>query len=267
MVWLKKRLNIYFEGDDGSGTGGASSGQDDPFSGFSGKMVEKVDPVSGQKIKMPVELDSVIGHFISQTRKESELKFKPMIDALENEKADLSNIKAEFEKLKEASMTVEERAQANAKKVIDEHERKMRSATEDAAKWKEMYFSTVIGNDILSSFGDVKLCNPQQVAVLFKTEGEARVEEKINSDGKPSGKFETRVTLTLENDKGEPETIEGTPSDLFKRWIALDRNAHHIQNDIMPGAGSKNGTMRGGKIDYSKLPPKERLDAARQAQR
>jgi hypothetical protein len=271
-LFLKQIQNQYlvrFLGPDDGGAGGDDgvklSGDDGVK--LSGKFIEKTDPVSGKKVKIPVEYDSVLGHFISKTREETERRFKPMLEALESEKADLSGIKAEYEKLKEASMTAEERAQNNAKKVIDEHEKKRKVAEDERDRFKNLFFSSTIRNEILSSFGDIKLCNPEQVAILFETEGGARPEELVDSEGKPTNRWGAKVKLMLEDDKGNPEEVEGSPKELFKRWIGLERNAHHVQNNIIPGGGSRQGTHTKGKTDFSKLPPKERIDAARQAQK
>lgn len=252
---------MFRDEDEGTKGGGGEEGLK-----LSGKFVEKVDPVSKQKIKIPAEFESVLGHFISFTRNEAEGRFKPMLEALENEKADLSGIKAEYEKLKEASMTAEERAQSNAKKVIDEHEKNRKKAEDERDRFKGLFFQTIVRNDILSSFGDTKLFNPQQVAVLFEQEGRAVPEELVDSSGKPTGKWGTKMTLSLENDKGETEEVSGSPSELFKRWIGLDRNLHHVQNDIPSGSGTRQNQNSKGKVDFSKLSPTERMNAARQAQ-
>lgn len=225
--------------------------------------IEKTDPETGQRFKIPKDLEAVLGHYISSTRKEVERKYKPMIEALESEKAEFGDIKAEYEKLKEASMTAEERAQANAKKVIDEHERKSKAIAEEAGKYKELFFDTTRRNDIMSAFSGFDLCNPVQTAILLEAEGKARVEEKVDGDGKPTGAYETRITLSIPNAKGDMETIDGTPTELFSRWINLDRNLHHKKNSMNPGAGTRHMNGKTGKQDLSNLSPVERMRAAR----
>lgn len=225
--------------------------------------IEKTDPETGQKFKIPKDLEAVLGHYISSTRKEVERKYKPMIEALESEKAEFGDIKAEYEKLKEASMTAEERAQANAKKVIDEYERKAKAIAEDAEKYRQLFFDTTKRNDIMSAFSGFDLCNPVQTAILLEAEGRARVEEKVDNDGKPTGAYETRITLNIPDGKGNVESIDGTPTELFPRWISLDRNLHHKKNPMNPGAGTRHMNGKTGKQDFSNLSPVERMRAAR----
>jgi hypothetical protein len=251
--------------DDGNG------GDPDPVK-FSGKMVEKIDPVSNQKVLIPAELDAFFGHTISRTRDavkiEYEGKYKPLLEALQAEAGEGSQAKAELEKIKLEAMTAEERAQANASKVIAEHEKVRKQATEEANTWKSRYEKSTIKTDIMSSFGDSKLCSPEQAMILFQIEGNARLSEVVNSEGKPTGEFETRVTLMLEDKNGNPEQVEGTPKELFKRWIALERNSHHVMNTMAAGSGTRPaGGYKGGRLNEEalmKLSPTERMKFARE---
>lgn len=261
--------NLFFYGpDNGDGSGG---GDEPPV--FSGKMVEKTDPVSGQKIQIPVELETFFGHIISRTRDtvktELEGKYKPLMEAMEKEASEGSLAKQELEKIRLEAMTAEERAAANAKKVIEEHEKARKIAVEETMIWKERFEKATIRTDIMASFGDTVLCNPEQVLLIFATEGGAKTSEAVNGEGKPTGFFETRVTLTLEDKNGNPEQVEGTPKELFKRWITLDRNLHHVANTMPTGSGSRpvGGTYKGGRLSdeaLMKLSPTERMKIARE---
>lgn len=260
-------LQMFAKDGDSGGTGDAG----DAGVQFSGKFKEMIDPVTQSKIKIPVELETFFGHAISTTRNsvktELEAKFKPTLEALEREAGEGSQAKAELEKLKLESMTAEERAQANAKKVISEHEKKANLAAEEAGTWKSRFEKSTIKNDIMTSFGDIKLCNPGQSAVLFEHEGNAKISEVVDADGKPTGSFETRVSLLLEDKNGNQERVEGSATELFKRWIQLERNSHHVMNTMASGSGSRGGG--GNKTGMShdaimKLSPVERMRKARE---
>lgn len=256
-------LQQFAEGGEPGGDAGTEGGDIKPGV----KYIEKVDPVTKKSFKIPAELEPVLGHFISATRSSIESQYKPLVEQIEKENVELKDIRTEYEKLKEQSMSAEQRAEANAKKVIVEHEKKAKIAIEEAGTWKKRFEEMTIKNDIYSSFGDAKLFNPSQAVLLFQNEGEARISEVVDESGKPTGRFETRVTLMLENDKGEVEKVEGTPTELFKRWIKLDRNLHHVQNDVNVGAGTKPTAsgMRKGKVDMT-LHPTERMKQYREQQ-
>ncbi len=278
-MMLRKRADLcYFdlqlfamEGDDGSGAGGAGGagggGNDNPFAGFSGTMVEKKDPVSGQMIKIPVEMESYMGHMISTTRTDTESKYKPLVEKLESDTAELGDIRSEVKALREANMTAEEVAQENARLKIIEHETNARTATEKAVAWEGRFKEATIANDIFASFGDTKLCNSKQTAILFQTEGNAEVKEIVDDNGKPTNKFQTVVSLLLTNETtGNLERVEGTPENLFKRWIEEDKNLHLQYTSMGSGGGSGSNfskTTRDSE-ELMKLPAKERLRRARE---
>ena len=177
---------VLLNADDGMPSGaGTPNGQgDDPNVNtkplFSGTTVEKKDPKTGEIIKIPIEMESYIGHIISTTRNSIENQYKPLVEKLQGDNTELSELKAEYDKLKEANMTVEEKARADAARKIAEHEVTAKNAQKDAEKWQALYKETTIKNDILASFGDTKLHNPEQVAILMKNEGRARVEEVLD---------------------------------------------------------------------------------------
>lgn len=249
-------------GENGVKTG---EGLNNPVNIPPAKMVEKTDPVTGKTYKIPAELDIYLGHVISRTREETDKKYKPIVEKIEAEKSEMTEIRAEYEKLKEANLTAEQRADANAKKAIEKHEVAAKLSRDEAIMWKTRFEETSIKNEIFASFGGEKLCNPEQTAMCLEREGSARMEEKVDANGKPIGKFETRLTLTIENEKGEFETVDGTPAELFKKWVKQDKNLHHLRNDMPPGGGTKSGTHKGGKKDFSGLSPVERINAARES--
>jgi hypothetical protein len=263
-------LQLFAEGDDGAGTGGTSQNNSPKFSG---QYKEMADPVSGQKVMIPVELETFFGHTISKTREsiktEVEGKYKPLLETLEKEAGEGSLAKAELEKIRLEAMSAEERAQANAKKKIEEYEKKYKDKESEATTWKGRFEKSTIRNDIMSSFGDAKLCNSGQVAMLFEMEGNAVISEIVDNEGKPTGQFETRVSLILEDKDGKPERVEGTVQELFKRWISLDRNSHHLLNTMPAGSGARGGGgyRSGMSADaLAKLSPVERLKEGRREQ-
>lgn len=262
--FLKQLPHTLYEGDKGGGA------VDDPPPKV--EMVEKVDPVTGAKIQVPKEFDVLLGHMISKQREEVEGKYKPLVTQLEEEKNKSHEVEAELNRIKEASLSAEERAANNAKKVINEHENKRKAAEVERDHFKGKYFEMITRNAVYDSFGDTKLCNPEQTAILFEIQGLPEIEEIVDGMGKGTGRFEPKFTLEFTNDQGEPEKIKGRAKDLFKRWIELPENDHLVQNDLIPGGGGPRGGGPKGNSSvlsgeaYDKLPPSEKLKLARKEQ-
>lgn len=269
MSNLRRQLPfIMHEGDKGGGAGGEGDKNDKtpPV-----EMVEIPDPVTGSKVQIPKEYSILLGHVISKQREEVEGKYKPLLKELDEEKERSAGVQAQLDKIKEESMSAQERAEHNAKKVIDEHEKKRKSAEEETAKFKALYFKTIIRNSVHEAFGDTKLCNPEQTAILFEAQGTPEIEEVVDGLGKPTGEFQPKFTFKFQNDNGEFEPVSGSAKELFKKWIELPENWHHIQNDLPPGGnsrGSQNRVKQHGLSDedYNKLSPSEKLKMARKQQ-
>ena len=186
-----------------------------------------------------------------------------MVEKLEGETAELSDIRAELLKIREASMTAEELATANAAKKIAEHEARSKNALEESVRWKSRFFDTMITNDIFGAFGDTKLCNPQQTAILLQNEGRAQVEPILDDNGTPTEYFQTKIYLKLRNETtGMMENVEGTPKELFKKWVNQDENLHHQLNNLAPGGSSAAGKGRNGKVDWLGMSAEQRLAEA-----
>ena len=249
---------------------GASADPADPGAvkakpAFSGTMVEKKDPVSGNMIKIPIEMEAFLGHVISSSRSTAENKYKPLLEKLEGDTSELADVRSELQKLQEASMSAEEKAQTNAARKIAEFETKTKVAQDSVMEWKGRFESTLITNDVLSSFTGTELCNPEQTAILLQNEGQAKAIEILDAAGKPTGNYQTQITLQLTNEAGGTDIVEGTPKELFKKWIEQDRNLHHQVNTLPPGGGSSNGSGKGrGGVDYMKMTAEQRLSAARE---
>jgi hypothetical protein len=254
----------FYVADPNASGGGTEPPEDEKFK-------EIDDPVTGKKVKIPKELEVFFGHVVSKTRETEKKQYEPLltkVEKLESENKEFSDVKAELERIKLESMTAEERAQENAKKVIRDYEGKAKEALAGLETYKQKYEKNMVRNEIYASFEGTKLCNPEQVAMLLEAEGRAKVTPAIDLDGKPTDQDEVRLVLMIENDKKEVEKMEGTPKELFKKWIKMERNSHHVLNDLIPGGGGPKGKQvvkDGKRVDLSALPPADRLNAARAA--
>ena len=228
---------------------------------FEGPFIQKKDPVNGNVVNVPAEIEAYIGHMISTTRNSIEGQYKPLVESLEGKAAQVPEIEAELQKLKEASMSAEEKAQTNAARKIAEFETIAKIKTDEATKWKAQYDKATIENSIYGAFGDTKLCNAKQTALLMESEGMAKVVEDIDSTGKHTGRYNTILELQLTNENGGLETVTGSPQELFKRWIGEERNLHHQMNNLIPGGNSSSGSRKSGSVDYAGMNPTERLNA------
>ena len=231
--------------------------------------IEIEDPVTQTKVSVPKELSVLIGHMTSIERKNTEskvkAKYEPIMEKLREYENQVPELTAKLEELREASMSGDEKLKSQAERLTKEWQKKHETALNEAGQWKDRYMQGRLKTDIYGAFGDVKLCNPEQTALVFMSEGKAQVRDIIGADGKPTGDFETVVSLDFVKD-GKTETKTGKPAELFKEWINLDRNLHHQMNNLAPGGGSHagkdgNGKARMKREEFDALPPAAKVKA------
>ena len=232
MKAINNNFNLQFFGD-----GGILPATD---------TIDYTDPLTGALVKIPEEMKSLMGHVITKTRKDVTKTFeernKPILEKMESMAAENEEMAASIIELRESSMSGDEKKKAEKEKIRAEAEKALKVATEQAAHWQGQFYKMKQEVDIYRSFEDSKLCNPEQAAVLFMTEGGAKVEEIKDAAGNPTGKYTTMMTLSLpKGEDGEFEEVTGTPADLFKRWVSQNKNLHHLENGLKPGGGSKPG--------------------------
>ena len=203
------------------------------------EMVEVSDPVTGQKVQIPKDAEALIGHQLSNERKIAREKikeeYKPVIEKVEKLEKESGVKNEELEKLKEMQMTEDEKRTKNDRERINQ----ITDLTKDRDFWKRQYEEMKKMIDIHESFGDAELFNPGQIAILFSNEGKARIEEIKDSQGKATGEFKTFVKISVPDEKGNMIEMEGTPKDLFPKWINLPQNLHHQKNTLVPGGGTR----------------------------
>lgn len=207
--------------------------------------VQIKDPTTGQMIEVTPEVKTLINTMQGIARKDAatktEQKFKPLQDLVDNVQAENSDLAKQFQEFKDSQLPKEEQLQNQYQRNIEAAELNAKTQTERGDKWKSKFYDNQIKNDIYGAFGEYSLVNSEDTAILFKQAGETRIEEKIDSAGKGTGEYETRVKIIMSDDNGGYVEQEGTPKEIFKLWISQDSKKHLLANPLQPGAGSSHG--------------------------
>jgi hypothetical protein len=117
---------------------------------------------------------------------------------------------------------------------------------------------TLVTNSLTDAAVKGKAFNPNQVVTLLKPH--TRVEEIVGDDGKPTGKFTTKVKLPAKDKDGNPTILELGPTEAVKQ---LSEMPDEYGNLFISGAagglggGSLGRGGAGGTKDKSQLPTNE----------
>jgi len=209
------------------------------------EMVEIKNPTDGTIIKVTEETKALIESISAIARKDaskkSDEKLKLAKDALEEYKGENETVKKTLE-----DMELEGKDEVGKLKLTYAREKKAlediaKKAQEESTTWKTKYESNKIKTDIFGSFGEHVLNNIDHTATLFKQECKADLQGKIDSEGNPTGEYQTVMSMVVPDGKGGFDTVSGNPKELFDRWIKQDSHRHLLKNSLIPGGGSAPG--------------------------
>jgi hypothetical protein len=259
-----QRFNDGDSNDNGSGDKGTQD------------FYEVKDPHTGDMVKVPKSLENFVNHLVSGTRgtvkKEVSQKYDELMSEvqtkLREKETENKDILEKLGELEKQNMSAEEIAKAEFKRNIDDMTNKLKTTETDRDYWKEQFHFLRTRNDIRRSFGTTKLCNNEEVVDLLCNEGNARLREIINDAGEKTGKYETILSLNIADKDGNKTAMEGTPDQLFNKWIEQDSKAHHLLINLNSGGGSRKPNSNGSDVDEAALKnmnPIEKLKYARKS--
>ncbi len=151
--------------------------------------------------------------------------------------------------LNEQLLTKDELNARNVKKIEEEKKKLSEDLTKDTQKWKNLYTTTSIDNEIISSATKNKAVSPKQIIAILKPLAE--LTEKVDSEGKPIGGYETRIKFP-DGDK----VLNLSVDDAVKRMSEEEDFLNLFQADGTGGTGRKAPDTKksnSGEIDWVDL--------------
>lgn len=148
---------------------------------------------------------------------ESKRKFVADLEAMKAEKNTSEARKTELEKqieaLKNTYLTKEEQAKEAYDRTQAELKANLEGKSKEADTWRSRYTTTVTETELLQAAIKHEAFNPAVVARLLSSQ--TKMVEVIGDDGKPTGQFEIKVSMTKVKD-GKTINLELTPTDAVK---------------------------------------------------
>lgn len=239
---MVKQLNSMYYGADGT-DGGGNDGDN---------YVIMTDPQTQQPVKVPKELESFIGHVASSNRKAGKATIKNDLDAmneqLEEAKAELLDLRGKIKNAGAGDKQLDA-VKSEYEKIIAKMKTESETKIAEADKWRVQFEEHKILNDINAALSGYDLFNAQQTVDLIRTQGKAKLYEKIDlANGLGTGQFETKLVLTLPDESGAMKPVELGASDAIKKFFAFEQNAFHLKNKLSPGGGSTGSNLNNGGV-------------------
>lgn len=154
-------------------------------------------------------------------------------------------LEATIETLQNEGKTKEQLAKEEKDRLEKKHQTELTKAKTDADHWKKQFQSFKIERDLLDAAGSAevegekrKAKNSKQILALLLP-STTLVEELNPTDKKPTGRYNTRVTMTELKD-GEEVTLSLSPAEAVARLAASEEHFNLFESGLNGGLGTYN---------------------------
>jgi len=199
-----------------------------------------------------------VNAFLAKEKRKTQETQKQLADQLEEYKkvTQLSgeeNVELEkrIEELQTKYMTVEERARQLKEKDEKKHGEEIDQLRKELGAWKQRYTSSTVENAITHAAVEHKAVVPGQIIAMLRST--TRLAEKLDSEDKPTGEFETRVMFADVDKDQKPVMLDLTVPEAVKRMTELEQFGNLFTDSKKGGLGGNNSPKKGGKIDLAKI--------------
>ncbi|KKN19235.1 hypothetical protein LCGC14_0947800 [marine sediment metagenome] len=166
-----------------------------------------------------------------------------------DEKGDLEK---QIEDLQKQYMTVEERGRQTSEKASKKHKKELDDASSERDTWKTRYTQSTIQASIAQAAVTNKAIAVDQISAMLRPA--AKLTEKLDEQGKPTGVFEPRVDFQDMDKDEKPIMLDLSIDQAVKRMSELSQYGNLFQGNKTGGLGGSGGTnSNAGKIDIVKI--------------
>ncbi len=199
-----------------------------------------------------------VNTFVAEEKRKTQERQKKLITELEETKknADLTvvdrkQLEQRIEDLQNATLTAEEQQKRAAAKVKEEYNNQVETLTGDRDAWQAKHSQLLIDTEIIKAASIEKALNVDQIAPILIPI--TKLVECLDSEGKPSGIFEPKVSFPDTDKDEKPIILELSVSEAVKRLKELPQHGNLFEGSKHSGLGGAGSQGKSGKIDIAKI--------------
>ncbi len=200
-----------------------------------------------------------VNTYLAKEKRKTQDVQKQLATQLQEQKknAQLSNEEKEelakqIEDLQGKYMTVEERNRQTSEKASKKHKQELDDTIKARDSWKTRYTQSTIQSAIAQAAVTNKAVAVDQISAMLRPA--AKLTEKLDEQGKPTGTFEPRVDFQDIDKDEKPIMLDLSIDEAVKRMSELPQYGNLFQGNKSGGLGGSGGTnLKTGKIDLIKI--------------
>lgn len=251
-------INIYFGPDDGGAPPAGGGGNPPPPPAGGDPPPPPVPPPAAPKTFNQQQVDDIIKERFKKERTEKEgllADLKKLQESKIGTEQQQQELSARIEQMETSLRSKEEQAAAQAKTLETKHKKETDALLAERDSWKGRYTSETISRAIQDAAIAAKGLEPAQFVMMFG--GQARIEEAKDSDGKPTGRFDTMLKfLGLDSETKKPITMDLPAAEAIAYMRDNNLHSNLFDHSTKPGTGA-NPSGNGKGKDSSKMPNRE----------
>ncbi len=187
------------------------------------------------------------------------------LETIQNDNKTTAETKAALEtqldELRKANMSAEERARLEKAKLEKDYTTKLTEKEQESAQWRQRHDKLLTGysiNSAATAHGVVATGVPFLESYL---EPRSKLVEVVDAGGKGTGKFESKVSLTIPDKDGNPVDVEYSVKDAVKQMKDMPEQFGFLfASTAAGGLGAGTGTP-GKKPNVKQMSPAAYMEA------
>lgn len=172
------------------------------------------------------ELEKVLKERLTREQEKHREKQAELLQRLESlEKTaqltdeERSALQQRIEELRSESLSTEEKLGREIKKLQEDLDVTRTTMAKSVDKWQRQYFDFRIDNELMDAALKNDARTPAQLVSLLKQQ--TAVKEVVDDQGRPTGRFEVRTTITDYKEDGTPFQVERKPHEAVARLAEM----------------------------------------------
>lgn len=222
------------------------------------------DKAAAEKVTSQEELNSVLKREKDKFRTEREKLIKEL-EGIQNSAKTTNETKAaletQLEELRRANLSTEERARLEKAKLEKDWSTKLTEKEQEAHQWRDRHNELQTGYSITSAAATHAVV-PTGVPFLESyLKPRSKLIEIKDTEGKGTGKFETKVALMVPDKEGKPVEVEYSVNDAVKQMKDMPETFGFLfASTAAAGLGAGTGTP-GKAPNVAKMSPEAYMEA------
>jgi hypothetical protein len=204
---------------------------------------------AGKKVEFSPEQQAELNRILADEKRKHQANTQKAIDELEllRTKADMTEkdrneLDARMQTLRDTLKTREEQEREARQKLERDYKKQLEETSAAAKNWEQKYTTSTIRTALVTEAAAVNAYDPGQILAIIGPD--TSLEEKLDSEGKPTGELVPVVTWRDEKD-GQPITLKLSPKEAVKRMSESDRFLNLFKGKGSGGAGGGSGRPAG----------------------